>query len=92
VTWSLPLVLMLLFVAIPGTALAYWASAMASRDLPAVTTVLGLLATPVVSIVVSTVWLGEALTPSLAVASLLILGGTAIGATGEPAAGPPRRR
>jgi drug/metabolite transporter (DMT)-like permease len=92
VSWSMPLVLMLLFVAIPGTALAYWASAMASRDLPAVTTVLGLLATPVVSILASTAWLGEALTPSLAVASLLVLGGTAIGATGAAAAASPRRR
>ena len=65
---------------------------MASRDLPAVTTVLGLLATPVVSIAVSAAWLGEGLTPSLAVASLLILGGTAIGATGEAAAGAPHRQ
>jgi drug/metabolite transporter (DMT)-like permease len=83
VSWSAPLVLMLLFVSIPGTALAYWASAMASRDLPAVTTALGLLATPVVSILVSALWLGEALTPSLALACALVLAGTAIGATGD---------
>jgi drug/metabolite transporter (DMT)-like permease len=82
IEWSAPLVLMLLYAGIPGTALAYWAVAMASRDLPAVTTSLGLLATPVVSVVVATLWLGEPLTLSLAAAIVLILGGVAIGATG----------
>jgi drug/metabolite transporter (DMT)-like permease len=87
IEWSVPLVLMLLYAGIPGTALAYWAVAMASRDLPAVTTSLGLLATPVVSVIVATLWLGEPLTLSLALAIVLILGGVAIGATGG-AAGP----
>src|SRR5262245_51904371 len=82
-SWSAPLVAMLLFVSIPGTALAYWAAAMASRDLPAVTTALGLLATPVVSIAASTLWLGEPLTPSLALACALVLAGTALGATDD---------
>ena len=88
VDWSAPLVLLLLYAAIPGTALAYWAVAMASRDLPAVTTSLGLLATPVVSVVTATVWLREPLTLSLIVAIVLVLGGVAIGATGD---GDPRR-
>jgi drug/metabolite transporter (DMT)-like permease len=78
-TWSVPLVLLLLYAGIPGSALAYWAAAMASRDLPAVTTSLGLLATPVVSVIASTIFLGEALTPSLIVAIVLILGGVALG-------------
>ena len=82
VEWSTPLVLMLLYAAVPGTALAYWAVAMASRDLPAVTTSLGLLATPVVSVITATLWLGEPLTLSLIVAIVLVLGGVAIGATG----------
>jgi drug/metabolite transporter (DMT)-like permease len=47
-----------------------------------VTTSLGLLATPVVAIVVATLWLGEKPTLSLAVAVVLILGGVALGATG----------
>jgi drug/metabolite transporter (DMT)-like permease len=79
--WSPAVVAMLLYAGIPGTALAYWAIAMASRSLPAVTTSLGLLATPVVSICVATLWLGEQPGVSLAVAVVLILGGVALGAT-----------
>jgi drug/metabolite transporter (DMT)-like permease len=86
VEWNGRLGLMLLYAGVPGTAVAYWATAMASRDLPAVTTSLGLLATPVVSIVLATLWLGEPLTLSLVVAIALILGGVGVGATGAPAA------
>ena len=78
---------MLLFVGIPGTAIAYWAVAMASRDLPAVTTLLGLLGTPVVSVVTATLWLGEPLTWPLVAAVVLVLSGVAIGATGNRRAG-----
>ena len=76
-----PLAAMLFYAGVPGTALAYWASATAGRALPAVTTSLGLLATPVVSVIVATLWLGEGLTLSLLAAIVLILGGVAIGAT-----------
>jgi drug/metabolite transporter (DMT)-like permease len=79
VAWTSPLILLVLYAGIPGSALAYWAVAMASRNLPAVTTSLGLLATPVVSVIASTVFLGEPLTPSLMVAIVLILGGVALG-------------
>lgn len=79
--WSNRLVALLLYAGIPGTAVAYWATAVASRNLPAVTTALGLLTTPVVSVVVATLWLGEPLTPSLLAAIALILGGIAIGTT-----------
>jgi drug/metabolite transporter (DMT)-like permease len=81
VTWSGRLVALLLYAGIPGTAVAYWATALASRNLPAVTTSLGLLATPVLSVVVATLWLGEPLTLALVAAIVLILGGVAIGAT-----------
>jgi drug/metabolite transporter (DMT)-like permease len=57
--------------------------AVASRYLPAVTTSLGLLATPVVGIAVSAAALGEPLTVSLLVAVAMILGGIAIGTTGR---------
>ena len=70
---------LLLYAGIPGTAVAYWATALASRNLPAVTTSLGLLATPVLSVVVATLWLGEPLTLVLVVAIVLILGGVAVG-------------
>lgn len=77
--WTPSLVLLVLYAGIPGSALAYWAVAMASRHLPAVTTSLGLLATPVVSVIAATIFLGEPLTPSLIVAIVLILGGVALG-------------
>jgi drug/metabolite transporter (DMT)-like permease len=80
-TWSGRLVALLLYAGIPGTAVAYWATALASRNLPAVTTALGLLATPVLSVVVATLWLGEPLTAALVIAIVLILGGVAIGAS-----------
>jgi len=78
--WSVPVAAMLLYAGLPGTALAYWAIAMAGRGLPAVTTSLGLLATPVISIVVATLWLGERPSASLLLAVALILGGVALGA------------
>jgi drug/metabolite transporter (DMT)-like permease len=59
--------------------------AMASQRLPAMTTALGLLATPVVSVVIATLWLGERLTPALVIAIVLILGGVGLGALGEDA-------
>jgi drug/metabolite transporter (DMT)-like permease len=88
--WNGRLLALLLYAGIPGTAVAYWAAAAASRALPAVTTSLGLLATPVLSTVVATLWLGEAVTLSLVAAIVLILGGVAIGVTGERVAGPAR--
>jgi drug/metabolite transporter (DMT)-like permease len=73
------LVALLLYAGVPGTAVAYWATAMASRALPAMTTALGLLLTPVLSVVVATLWLGEPITLSLLAAIVLILGGVALG-------------
>jgi drug/metabolite transporter (DMT)-like permease len=85
VTWTPALTALLLYGGIPGSALPYWAIAMATRRLPAVTVSLGLLATPVVSVGVSTLWLREPLSGSLIAAVALIVGGIAIGATGAPA-------
>jgi drug/metabolite transporter (DMT)-like permease len=88
--WTASFVVLLLYLGIVGTAVAYWATATASRHLPAVSTSLGLLATPVVSVITATLWLGEPLTPSLVIAIVLVLGGVAIGSTGpdRPAGGP----
>ena len=83
VEWNGRLVALLLYAGVPGTAIAYWATAMASRALPAVTTSLGLLATPVISVVLATLWLGEPLTLSLLSAIVLILGGVALGTSAE---------
>jgi drug/metabolite transporter (DMT)-like permease len=81
--WSAREVALLLYAGVPGTAVAYWATAMASRALPAVTTSLGLLATPVLSVVVAALWLRESITLTLIAAIALILGGVALGITGE---------
>jgi drug/metabolite transporter (DMT)-like permease len=83
IEWDARLVALLLYSAILGSAVAYWAMAVAGRLLPAVTTSLGLLATPLVSIVVATLWLRESVTPSLVVAGVLILGGVALGTVGK---------
>jgi len=79
--WTPAFTLLLGYLGIVGTAVSYWAAATASRHLPAVTTSLGLLATPVVSVVTATLWLGEPLTVPLVAAIALVLGGVAIGAT-----------
>ena len=83
VRWDASLVVRLGYASVPGSAVAYWAVAMASRDLPAITTSLGLSATPVIGVVAATLWLGEPLSLWLVVAVVLILGGVAIGATAD---------
>ena len=75
------LTLLLLYIGLPGTALAYWATAMASRDLPAVTTSLGLLGAPVIGVAAAILALGEAPDALLLLAGMMILSGVAIGTT-----------
>jgi drug/metabolite transporter (DMT)-like permease len=79
--WNARLAGLLFYASIPGTALAYWAAAVASRNLPAVTTAFGLLTTPLVGVGAAVLWLGEPLTFLLVVAIVLILGGIALGST-----------
>jgi drug/metabolite transporter (DMT)-like permease len=79
IVWSPQLAGAFLFGGLCGTALAYWAMAMVNRSLPAVTTSLGLLATPVVGVASSTIGLGETVSASLIVSMLMILGGIALG-------------
>ena len=83
--WTPQLAALFAYAGLPGSALAYWASAMAGLRLPAATTSLGLLATPVVSVVLATLWLGERPGASLLVGVALILGGVALGTVGERA-------
>jgi drug/metabolite transporter (DMT)-like permease len=78
--WTPSLVGLLLYSALPGSALAFWGAAVAAQNLPAVTTSLGLLAAPVIGIAASAAIFGEAPTLSLAIAVVLIIGGIALGA------------
>ena len=77
--WSPGLAGAFLYAGICGTALAHWAMVMVNRSLPAVTTSLGLLATPVVGVAISAICLGEPVGNSLIFAMAMILGGIAIG-------------
>jgi drug/metabolite transporter (DMT)-like permease len=79
VDWTPRLSALLLFSGTICTALAHWAMLMVNRSLPAVTTSLGLLATPAVGIVSGATFLGEAFDPSLLTALALIASGIAIG-------------
>jgi drug/metabolite transporter (DMT)-like permease len=88
VPWSPRLALLFAYGSVFGVVLGYWAMAMVNRSVPAVTTSLGILATPVVGIVSSMIALGEPFSPSLLVALVLIIGGIVLG-TLTPAA--PRR-
>ena len=79
IVWSPRLVASFLYGGIFGTALAYWAMAMVNRSLPATTTSLGILATPVVGVICSALALGEAIDASLIIAMVMILSGIALG-------------
>lgn len=79
IEWTPSLVLLLLYGGVCGNALAYWAMAMVNRSLPAATTSLGLLATPVVGTLSAVLALGETVTLPLLIAMTLILGGIALG-------------
>jgi len=86
IDWNTRIVLLFLYGGVFGVALAYWAMSMVNRSLPAITTSLGVLATPVVGVLGSVVFLGEPLSLSLVLALALIIGGIAIGTTGNPGA------
>lgn len=73
------LALLFLYSGMIGTAYAFWALAIVNRSLPASTTALGILATPVVGIAGSALFLGEALDLPLLVAAAMILSGIALG-------------
>jgi drug/metabolite transporter (DMT)-like permease len=79
IDWNARLVVAFLYAGIGGTALAHWALIVVNRSLPAVATSLGLLATPVVGVAASAIWLGEPIDVSLIGSMAMILGGIALG-------------
>jgi drug/metabolite transporter (DMT)-like permease len=82
IEWSTQILLLFLYGGVFGVALAYWAMAMVNRSLPAMTTSLGVLATPVVGVLSAVFVLGEPFSPGLAVALAMILAGIALGTLG----------
>ena len=85
IEWTPYSLLLVLFASIPGTALAYWAAAVSSSELPAATVGLGLLGVPAVSIVVAMGLLGEQPTVPVLIALALLLMGVVVGITGSAA-------
>lgn len=79
IRWSVHLVLLLAYGSVIGVALAYWAMAMVNRSLPAVSTSLGVLATPVVGVLCSMVVFGEPFSPAMLLALGMIVGGIVLG-------------
>jgi drug/metabolite transporter (DMT)-like permease len=79
IVWTPKLAGAFLYGGICGTALAHWAMVTVNRSLPSVTTSLGLLATPVMGVVMSAIFLAEPVSTSLVCAMAMILGGIAIG-------------
>jgi drug/metabolite transporter (DMT)-like permease len=79
IAWTRELVACFLYSGIFGIALAYWAMAVVNRSLPATTTSLGILATPVVGVISSTLALGETIDASLIISMIMILCGIALG-------------
>jgi drug/metabolite transporter (DMT)-like permease len=62
-----------------GTALGFWAMTVVNKELPAVVTSLGVLATPVIGLMLSAIMLHESVDAVLISSSLLVLTGIAIG-------------
>ena len=79
IAWTGRLSALLLYSGIVCTAFANWAMTMVNRSLPAVTTSLYLLATPLLGIVSAVAILNEPLEPALFLAMTLIVGGIALG-------------
>jgi drug/metabolite transporter (DMT)-like permease len=79
IRWSNPLILWFAYSGLAGTALGFWAMTVVGRSVPATTTSLGILATPLVGIVSSAAFLGEQVDRLLLIAAAMIIVGIGIG-------------
>jgi drug/metabolite transporter (DMT)-like permease len=79
IAWTPKLAGALLYSGLCGTALGYWAMTMVNRALPAITTSLGTLATPVVGVAISALVMGEVIDPAVFAAMMIIVVGIGIG-------------
>ncbi len=79
VVWDAKLMGLVLASSIVGVAIPYWAIAMASRRLSAITVSQGLLGAPIIGIAVATIALGEVPDLSVWSALALVIGGVVLG-------------
>ena len=77
-TIGLPLIALVTYGGVIGTAVAMWAFASTIQKLGAVTASVGILGGPVVALTLSVLFQGEVLTPTLGGGVVLILGGIAL--------------
>ncbi|MGE3712239.1 MAG: EamA family transporter, partial [Hyphomicrobiaceae bacterium] len=75
---GVPLALLVAYGGVIGTAVAMWCVVSSIQRIGAVTTSVGLLGGPVVALVTSVLFLGEALTMTLASGLVLIISGIAM--------------
>ncbi len=75
IVWSEELLAVIAFNGPIATAFCFWAALVVAASLPSVSTSIGFLGVPVAGLVFSWLALGEAITMSLAVGFVLILGG-----------------
>lgn len=83
IDWSIKLGMLMLYGGLVGTALAYWAMSLVNRSLPAISTSLGVMATPPVGIISAALILDESIDVSLIVATFLIVGGIGVSTLAE---------
>lgn len=81
IVWSARLAATFAYSGVIGTALGFWAMAAVNRQVPATTTSLGVLATPIVGMTISALFLGERIDADLVASTAMILLGIAIGTT-----------
>ena len=79
IVWSNTLIMWFAYSGLVGTALGFWAMTVVGRSIPATTTSLGILATPVVGIASSVAFLGEQVDQALLIAATMIIVGIGIG-------------
>lgn len=77
IQWNYTLISILLFIGGLGTAFAYWATLMISKELPSITVSLSFLAVPIAGLIFSAWLLNEPITGAIVVAMILILNGIA---------------
>jgi drug/metabolite transporter (DMT)-like permease len=78
IVFSTPLLVALAYSGVVGNALGYWAMAVVNRSVPATTTSIGILFTPIVGIASSVIVLHEAVDAQLVVAAGTLLAGVAV--------------